>query len=169
MITGGHIAASYLLTQTATYFGYPISPVEIMQVIVAGNIVDVDFLTGMVTGKTGEAHHQNITHTPFGTLIIWGVLLLILRPTIVVAVLLLLSLLLHLVLDDIGYWMYKLKLITLVTNPQINWLYPFRAYHKNKLIMGNVEVIRFYFLKAWPVALMETILIIAALFVFLKQ
>ena len=64
MLTLGHIATSYLISIGAKNAGFPISSNEILQIVVAGNIMDVDFIIGQFTGKTGETHHQNITHTP---------------------------------------------------------------------------------------------------------
>lgn len=72
----------------------------------------------------------------------------------------------HLILDQIGYWTYQLGLIKTKINPQINWLYPFRSFQKIKIMTNNKEVLGFYLLKTWPVALMELILIVIALLVF---
>lgn len=168
MITGGHIASSYLLAEGAKHLGLPLSSNEVLQIILAGNVVDIDFLIGLATGKTGEAHHQNITHTPIGTLLLFIVLVLIFHPSPLLALLFLFSLFLHLILDDIGYWIYKFGLFKIPTNPQINWLYPLTAFHKNKLIKGNKEVLRFYVIKAWPIALLEFFLIILATIIFIK-
>ena len=57
MITGGHIATSYLLAEGARHLGFPLTSGEIFQIIVAGNVIDIDFVVGQITGKTGEAHH----------------------------------------------------------------------------------------------------------------
>ncbi len=167
MITGGHIAISYLLAGGVKHFGLPLSSGETLQIIIAGNVMDIDFLVGLVTGKTGEAHHQNITHTPLGAILLWGFLFLVFQPSFVVSLLFLISLFLHLVFDDIGYWMYKLKLYNTPTNSQINWLYPLTTFHKNKLIKGNKEVLIFYLFKAWPVALLELLLILVAIIVYI--
>lgn len=166
MITGGHIATSYLLAEGARHLGFPLTSSEVLQMIIAGNVMDIDFLAGLVTGKTGEAHHQNITHTPLGAFLLWTILFLIFQPSLIVSLLLLISLFLHLILDEIGYWIYRLKLYNTPTNPQINWLYPLTPFHKNKLIKGNKEVLSFYLFKAWPVALLELIFILIAIVVF---
>jgi len=65
MLTGGHIAISYLLAETPRLFGLTLINKEIISIIIAGNIVDLDFLIGFINGKTGEAHHQNLTHHCF--------------------------------------------------------------------------------------------------------
>lgn len=167
MLTGGHISISYLLAEGARSFGFPITSNEIAQIIISGNVMDIDFLVGLVTGKTGEAHHQNITHTPLGAILLWGFLFLVFQPSFIVSLFFLISLFLHLVFDDLGYWMYKLILYNTPTNPQINWLYPLTTFHKNKLIKGNKEVLIFYLFKAWPVALLELLLILVAIIVYI--
>ncbi|KKP34626.1 MAG: hypothetical protein UR23_C0035G0013 [Candidatus Roizmanbacteria bacterium GW2011_GWA2_32_13] len=59
MLTGGHIAISYLLAESPKLFGLTLSNNEIILIIISGNIVDLDFLIEFINGKTGEAHHQN--------------------------------------------------------------------------------------------------------------
>ena len=168
MITGGHIAASYLLAEGARRMGFPLTSNEVIQIIIAGNVMDIDFLVGLMTGKTGEAHHQNFTHTPFGAILLWAGLLLLFKPTPVLSGLFLISIFFHLILDDIGYWAYRFKIIKVKINPQINWLYPLTRFHKNKLMIGNKEVLNFYLFKAWPVALLEILLILIATIVFIQ-
>lgn len=166
MLTGGHIGASYLLAQTAKSFGLSLTGNEVIEVIIAGNIIDLDFFAGFITGKTGEAHHQNITHTPLGITAIWAVTNLLLHPSIGLSLLLLTSMLLHLVMDEVGYWAYKLKLYKVVVSPQINWLYPFTGFHKHELIKSNKSVLSYYLFKTWPISLTELVLIVVALIVF---
>jgi len=166
MLTPGHIAASYLIASGAKSLGFSISSSEIWQVIIAGNVMDIDFIIGQFTGKTGEAHHQNTTHSPLGALLILPILWLIFHPTMPIVALFLIALLVHLILDDIGYWMYKLRFYKTPTNPQVNWLYPITKFHKNKLITGNINVLNFYLFKAWPVATLELILTLAALLLY---
>lgn len=169
MLTSGHIASSYLLAEGMKCFGFSLTSKEVLQIIAVGNVMDLDFLVGLVNGKTGEAHHQNITHTPLGAILLWGFLFFVFSAIIVytVSLLFLISLFLHLVFDDIGYWMYKLKLYNAPANPQINWLYPLTTFHKNKIIKGNKEVLNFYLFKAWPVALLELLLILVAIIVYI--
>ena len=47
MLTGGHIAMSYLLAETPKLFGLTLTNKEILTVIIAGNIIDLDFLVGL--------------------------------------------------------------------------------------------------------------------------
>ena len=89
MLTGGHIATSYLLAQTAKSLGLPLIGNEVLGIIIAGNVIDLDFFVGFFTGKTGEAHHQNITHTPLGIILIWVGIHLLFRPSVMLSALLL--------------------------------------------------------------------------------
>lgn len=169
MLTGGHIAISYLLAESARSFGIPLTSNEVIGVIVAGNIIDIDFLVGLLNGKTGEAHHQNVTHTPFGTILIWIGIHLLFRPSVMLSALILAAMVIHLILDDIGYWAYRLKLYTLDVHSQVNWLYPFTPFHKHPLITSNKTVLKNYLFKAWPIALAEGVLIIMAVIRFMKN
>lgn len=166
MLTGGHIAISYLLTEAPKLFGLTLSNKEIILIIIAGNIVDLDFLIGLVNGKTGEAHHQNLTHTPFGIFLIFFGSYLLLKPPLLLSILIIFSMIFHLILDDIGYWVYLFGLTKIKINPQINWLFPFKSFPKIKMMTDNKEVLKFYLLKTWPIVLLELIFIIIALIIF---
>lgn len=166
MLTPGHIAASYLIASGAKSLGFSISSSEIWQIIFAGNIMDMDFVIGQFTGKTGEAHHHNITHTPLGAILILPILWLLFHPSISVTILCLIALLVHLILDDIGYWVYRFHFYKTPTNPQVNWLYPITPFHKNKLITGNKKVLNFYLFNAWPVATLELILVLSTVLLY---
>ena len=144
MLTGGHIATSYMLTETSRFFGLTLTNKEILTIIIAGNIIDLDFLTGLFNGKTGEAHHQNLTHTPFGILLLSVGWYLLFKPSFSLFILIIVSMFFHLVLDEISYWVYKLGFIRTKVNPQINWLYPFRPFPKVELIKNNKESLKFY-------------------------
>jgi hypothetical protein len=98
----------------------------------------------------------------------WSLLLLLLHPKPFVSLLLLIALLLHLILDDIGYWAYKLKIQKFKVYPQINWLYPIRHYSNHELVKENKEVLKIYLIKAWPISMLEGLLIFIALVVYLK-
>ena len=75
--------------------------------------------------------------------------------------------LLHLVMDEVGYWAYRLKLYNAVVFPQINWLYPITGFHKHELMKSNKNVLNYYLFKTWPISLTELALIVVALIVFL--
>ncbi len=166
MLTGGHIAVSYLLAQTAKSFGLPLTGNEVLGIVIAGNIIDLDFFAGFITGKTGEAHHQNITHTPLGITAIWMVTNLLFHPSIGLSLLLLTAMSLHLIMDEVGYWAYKLKLYKAVVFPQINWLYPITGFHKHELMKSNKNVLNYYLFKTWPISLTELVLIVVASVIF---
>ncbi len=124
MLPFGHLGASYLLTQLAKPFKKKLLKKEILLIVFAGIILDFDIFAGMALDKS---HHDLITHTPFGATIVWLILILIFRNISSLAKLLILaSLLSHLVLDEIGYWLYCLKLQTIINQPQISWFYPLK-------------------------------------------
>jgi hypothetical protein len=164
----GHAAASYLLARSSQLFGYPISTSEIEICIVAGTILDLDVLAGLFLGKTGDKHHTLITHTPANVLIIVVALALITKIKLVLVILVALALLLHLVLDDISYWFYKLKLQENSPHPQINWLYPFKkGSPESSWITGYGNVLKVYFTKAKVNVLLEETLLLSAAVVFI--
>lgn len=167
MLTGGHVAVSYLLAESAKSFGLPLTGTDVLWTIVAGNIIDTDFFLGFLTGKTGEAHHQNITHTPIGVLLIVLGIILLFHPSLTFSFLLFLALFIHLILDDIGYWFYKLNFLKSHVNPQVNWLFPITPFHKNKLMKSNKDVLKYYLFKTWPVSLTEAGLIVLAVGLFI--
>ncbi len=169
MITGGHIAASYLLAEGAKQMGIPLTSIQVLGVLLAGNIIDLDFLVGLATGKKGELHHQNITHTPLGVVCIWIGINTVFKIPLAYALVLLISLFVHLILDDLGYWIYKLNLHKVKTNAQINWLYPFTPFSYNDRISNNKDVLIYYLTKAWPVALLEVVLIVIALIIYVYE
>ena len=43
MLTSGHIAASYILAQSVKSIGIPLTFNEVFGIIIAGNIIDLDF------------------------------------------------------------------------------------------------------------------------------
>ena len=167
MITGGHIAASYLIAEGSKALGVPLDSNQVLGVVIAGNLPDLDFLVGLVNGRKGEQHHQNITHTPIGVLLMWLVIVILFKTWSGLSLVLLVTMIAHLFLDDLGHMAAKLGIYKRVANPQINWLYPFTPYSNHKLIMGTKDVLRHYLVEGWSVAVLEGTLIILALIVFL--
>lgn len=45
MLTGGHIAITYLLVRSAEYAGFPISSTDIIAIIIAGNFSNSHYET----------------------------------------------------------------------------------------------------------------------------
>lgn len=168
MLTGGHVAVSYLLVEPAKFINLPLTNTEVLEIIIVGSIVDLDLLLGFLNGKTGEAHHQNITHTPIGVFTIWLGINLLFHPSFQPSLLLLVAMMIHLVLDDMGYWAYKVRLYKSVVNPQINWLYPLTRFHKNQMTRDNKDTLKYYLFSTWPIFLLEIILIAIASIVFLR-
>jgi Predicted membrane-bound metal-dependent hydrolase (DUF457). len=169
MITGGHIAVSYLMAEGAKYLGVPLNNDQILGVILMGNLPDIDFLFGLAHGEGGESHHRKATHTIFGIILMWLTVVIIFRPEIYFSLVLLTTLFVHLLLDDLGQMFAKLKIYYHTSDPQINWLYPFTPYSKHKIIMGNREALKHYVIKGWPIAVLELILIILAVLVYLRN
>lgn len=167
MLTPGHVASSYLLTKSASLIGIDFSFSEVLAVVVAGNLPDVDFILGFFTGKKGELHHQNITHTPLGILILLAVVFILFNTPFALSLFLALSMFLHLILDDLAHLLSRMRLISGKVNPQINWLYPFTKYKKNKLTISNKETLKNYLTKAKVVFYFEAFLVVFSFVVFI--
>ena len=169
MLTPAHIAASYLLSQVPSVMKIPITSSEVAAIVLAGNILDLDFLFGTLLGKRGDDHHNFITHTPIFSFTAWmiGYILFSSYFSQLAWIMILVSMLLHLVLDDIGYWFYKLGWQQISKYPQINWLYPLKDFHKRIIPQSNNMALKEYLTKARVNLIVETSLITAALFVFL--
>lgn len=167
MLTPAHIASSYLLAESTRLFGYAPTGNDVLLIVAAGNILDLDFVIGSFLGKNGEEHHFFPSHTPiFATLIFFPVLFLqtinpFIKPFIF------LSLFLHLFLDDIGYWFQKIGLQNISKYHQINWLFPFSRNPKpSNLIRNNKELIANYLENAKANVVLEVLLVTSAVVVF---
>lgn len=123
MLPPGHIAASYILIKSAETFGLNLSFPETLAVLASSIILDFDIIFASFLKKS---HHDLASHTPLGILIIWLVIILSFGNHLSPAAktLILLSLFFHLVLDELGFWLCKLKLQEISEERQINWLYP---------------------------------------------
>lgn len=175
MTTLGHISASYLLSQTPTLWGSPLSSLGTIIVTLSGYIVDVDILFAGFVLKNRASHHLLPTHTPLFVLLVSLVGFILFGESLSRQVLILsaLSMFIHLVLDDIGYWFYKLGWQLESRVPQIFWFYPFdkrrNKFMKNKiLIKSDSDAINNYMSKARINLILELILGLSALFVFIK-
>lgn len=163
MLLTGHIAASYLIAHTAQAAGIPLTHNEILGVVLAGTIIDLDYIAGLFNGKTGEAHHATLTHTPAGVLLLWTGIVFVFHTPFVLSLILLVSMIVHLMLDDMSYWINR------ANNPQINWLYPFTPFRLNKLITSTKKTVLAYFVRGRPVVALELLLTVAAISVYLLQ
>ncbi len=162
MLPLGHLSASYLLTKLSK----KLSLKEILLIVFAGFVLDFDIFIGVALDKS---HHDLITHTPFGAIIVWLILVLIFKNISSFAKLLTLtSLILHLILDEIGYWFYVLKFQTIVNQPQISWLYPLKPLFNRSVPSSFCSIGSFIWLylnNAWANVLLEIILFGAALLI----
>jgi hypothetical protein len=180
MLTTGHIAASYLISQSSAKNRQILTSKDVFFIVLCGNIFDFDFFIPPLFGLPGGIHHSLPTHTPFAGIIIFLLLYLLLKNKFTRRVFVLagIAMLSHLILDDFNYF---LGLVGFdhgsVILPQIQWEYPFNFGRKQSLLdaihyyqqnpISNTEVLNIY-LKS-KLFTIEIITIIAALFVFLKQ
>lgn len=180
MLTTGHIAASYLISQSTAKNRQALTSKDVLFVILCGNIFDFDFILPSLFGLPGGIHHSLPIHTPLAGIIIFTILYLVLKNKFLKQVFVLagITMLSHLVLDDFNYF---LGLIGLdhggAVLPQILWEYPFNFGRKLPLLdafyyyqqnpTSNAEVLDIY-LKS-KLFIIEIITVIAALFVFLRQ
>lgn len=168
MLTSGHIATSYLIAEGAKHFGVNLTNEQVLQIIIVGNILDIDFLIGLLNGRKGELHHQNVTHTPLGALIVLGLLVLIFKTNPVISLIFLLALFTHLFLDDLGHILAILGIYKENPRSQINWLWPITKFSDKDRITSNKETLEYYLVKAWPIASLEILLTIYAIIRFFK-
>ncbi|MDP2927004.1 MAG: hypothetical protein Q8N65_02625 [bacterium] len=163
MLPPGHIAASYILVKSVELAGFNISGAETLVVLAASIVLDFDLLSANFLKRS---HHDLISHTPLGAFILWLIFIFIvggnLSPT--GQILILLSLLLHLLLDEAGFWLYRLKLQGISREPQITWLYP-RVKFPRRKDPGAFKLSFFkdYFQKAKANVFLEIILSLTAL------
>jgi len=169
MLTPAHIAASYLLSQVPRLIGTPLSSSEVIAVIVAGNILDLDFIFGTFMGRKGDDHHNFITHTPAFVFVVWTTSLILFSQYFsqFTWVVILISILLHLVLDDIGYRFCKLGWQKISKYPQINWFYPLKTFNERIYSHSNKILLKDYMTEAKVSMFFEFLLIITALLVFI--
>lgn len=170
MLTPSHIAVSYLLSQTPRLFGVEVSLSETILIIMAGNILDLDFIFGQFIGKRGDSHHNFPTHTPLAIVVIWVSFLVVYgwHLSLIINLLVLLSLFIHLVLDDLGYWLFRLRLQEESQYPQINWFYPLTKFQsQTRRTNNNSDVLSTYFNKSKANLILEAVIIIAALWLFI--
>lgn len=178
MLTLGHLSASYLISQVPTFYGVPLTSAEQILVVGAGYFLDLDLLVAKFFVKREAYHHLLPTHTPLFVVII-SILLFLLLQNIFSPLALFLSfvaMMVHLVLDDIGYWFCKLGLQKISDVPQIFWLYPFdkrrQHYVKNwqrETNISNHGMIKSYLTKASANVISELLLFVLALVVFLNN
>jgi hypothetical protein len=109
-------------------FGVKFSLPEAVVIIFSGIIPDLDLILGFILRR---GHHRLFTHTPIWMIIVWVAIiglcgLIGVELSLVAAILILCSLLLHLTLDDLGWWFHKLGLQSNNCGSQITWFYPLK-------------------------------------------
>lgn len=145
MLTPGHIAISYLISQLPIKRNEKLSSKEIIFVILCGNSFDFDFFLPPLFGYPGGIHHYFPTHTPIFGVILFLSLYLVLRKnfskkTFVLAGLAMTS---HLILDDFNYWLGLIGLDKgITTSPQILWEWPFNFFGRKKTFQEAIEYYR---------------------------
>ena len=146
MTTPAHIAFSYLLSQSLSLFGrYPTTS-ETLAIMVAGNIFDIDYIIGRFLGIKGDSHHNFITHTPIFIITIWLIGLIFFSHYFdhLIWIMILVSALIHLILDNASYWFSKLGWQQISKYPQINWFYPLTPFLKRKQQKDSRSFIEVY-------------------------
>ncbi|OGG25745.1 hypothetical protein A2960_05355 [Candidatus Gottesmanbacteria bacterium RIFCSPLOWO2_01_FULL_39_12b] len=178
MLTLGHLSASYLISQVPAIYGVPLTTTEQILVVGAGYVLDLDLLIAKLFVKREAYHHLLPTHTPLFVIIFSTLAFIFLKDVLSSTVLLLsfIAMMVHLVLDDIGYWFCKLGLQKLSKVPQIFWLYPFdnrrRHYVKNwqyETNISNYGMIKSYLTNAPANVIFELLFFTLAILVFLSS
>ena len=126
MLPLGHTAFSYLISQLPRLRGKILSSKEVLFVLFAGNIFDLDLIIyPLFFGQSSVGHHFFVTHTPLAGLILFALFWIFLRGIFSKTAIYMagLAMLGHFVMDDISYWFSFLGLVK-CTQPQIFWLYP---------------------------------------------
>lgn len=170
MLPPGHLASTYILIRAAEGLGFRLSPLETLAVLFSGLVLDFDMVPSQLLRRH---HHDLFTHTPFGSLVLW--LIFVFIPGIPLSadakVLILLSLWLHLVLDQAGYWLCRLGLPGVSQESQITWQYPRRPFPKRQKGAGRLRpsFFRDYWQKARANVAAEIFLSAFALLLFLIQ
>lgn len=164
-----HLPASYILIKSANLLGYHTSFTEGFLILAAGIVLDFDLLTSRLSKKT---HHDLFTHTPLGVFLIWFAFVIIFggNLSLVGKVLILLSLLLHLLLDELNHWVYFWKTKKTDKLFEINWLYPLTKFKDRPAAQKLTSFLCDYFREDKANVLLETaVTAIAALFFFVKK
>lgn len=172
MLPSAHVASSYLISQAPRLFGQSLTTPEVLIVITAGNIIDVDFIVANLLRIKEKDHHNLITHTPIFILGAWTFDFILFSNMLsnLVWFLILIVAMFHLVLDSSLYWFYKWGKQKISKYPQINWLYPLTPFIKKTNEMPNKSFLFFlknYFNQARFSVFVEVLLVMTASLYFL--
>jgi hypothetical protein len=167
MTHAGHLSISYILARIALSVGFPLEGQEILLLLIAGILPDADFLLSFLHSNAGDVHHRFPTHTPFGLFCIW-VLLSVLLPhhSYHFYVILLITFFVHLVLDDVGYWLCKLRLQKISPYRQIQWFFPFERFPEDHYKATRGQIFKTYLRDARASVILELTITSIALLLF---
>jgi len=147
-----HLPASYLMVKIVGLFGFSFSLPEMVVIAISGAIPDIDLLLGFALRR---GHHRLLTHTPIWMVFIWLIVVVVcdlagIGMSLTATVLVLCSLLLHLILDEFGWWSYLFGLQRNNCGPQIMWLYPIKKIPDSENEDLKTSSIISYCLKPFP-------------------
>jgi len=170
MLTPGHLAASYLISQSVRFKGHVLTTKEVLFIMASGYVLDLDLLITPLFNVKPSYHHFLPTHTPLFVVLVslLGVVLLKKRIKPLVLGLAIISIFSHLVFDDIGYWLQLIGLQEESKIPQIFWFYPF-DWRRDVIIQhveqtrSGYETISLYFSQAKANMILEFLLVSAAI------
>jgi hypothetical protein len=173
----GHLAFSYILSQLPRLWGRALEKRDVLLVVIAGIILDWDLIIAVLIGLGTANHHVLPTHTPLfaSLLFVLGFLVFRCRYSSLTLKLAGAALFFHLVLDDIGYWFYKLGLQQESSYPQIFWLYPFDQRRQAVLAYigdvkyGGLSALYNYLTRASLSVFVELALVLVAVLLFFRS
>jgi hypothetical protein len=145
MLTPGHVAISYLISQFPIRSKGKLSSSDILFIIFCGNVLDLDFLLPPLFGYPGGIHHHFPTHTPLFGIILLITLFLLTKNKFSSRVFFLagLAIIGHLILDDLGYWIVLVGVDKHTpTSPQILWEWPFNFSNRKMSLLTALENFR---------------------------
>ncbi len=163
----GHLATTYIIAFAFSFiFNVQMNWYELILILIFANIIDFDYLIGRIFGKKGEAHHGFITHTPFGVFILWLIFAFTVfyNSSVEIKVLLLITMMIHLVLDEIQYILYRAGIQPDTPHKQINWLYPIQKHKPKQLERKKAKEIA---QKMKPLLISESVIILIAILLFM--
>ena len=163
----GHISFTLILALLMSLlFDYHFTFSQLFLILLFSNIFDLDIVVGRILGKKGEEHHNYVTHTPVGVLIMWMFFVFVLFRDMspVFNLTILLGMFLHLVLDETQHIFFKLKLQKKTENPQINWFFPVTKPHDKDPTTGVKNSLNKH-IREMPISSSLELIAIAALII----
>lgn len=177
MLPFGHLSAGYLISRLSSK---KLLKKELILVLAASIILDLDLLLPPLFGFPHGAHHYFPIHTPLFVICFLLIFNLIFghRFSSISLKLSALTLFFHLVLDDLSHWLSLLNIGPYVP-PQILWLYPFDPrsvealrYAQEIFInqqTSNLDIINSYLFHTPALFYLEILLTLITLVVYFHQ